>query len=218
METLHYLQEVNEWWISGSVNPVLLQKLHREEFHELVEFLESERITAIIGPRRVGKTTLMYQLIDHLLDTGTKKEHILFASMDDPLVKMMTDPLKTIIDEYREKIVKKPIRDVEKLYIFIDEIHFLADWNLWLKRYFDLKYNIKFIISSSIATHLLKYSRESLVGRISEIKILPLNFKEFIKFKGRTELLKPYGGKDIFKIDVNRDKFELTKYQNELVP
>jgi len=218
MEPLHYLQEVNEWWISGSVNPVLLQKLHREEFHELVEFLESERITAIIGPQRVGKTTLMYQLIDHLLDTGTKKEHILFASMDDPLVKMMmTDPLKTIIDEYREKIVKKPIRDVEKLYIFIDEIHFLADWNLWLKRYFDLKYNIKFIISSSIATHLLKYSRESLVGRISEIKILPLNFKEFIKFKGRTELLKPYGGKDIFKIDVNRDKFELTKYQNELV-
>ena len=143
MEPLHYLQEVNEWWTSGSVNPVLLQKLHRDEFNELAELLESERITAVIGPRRVGKTTLIYQLIDHLLETGTKKEQILFASMDDPLVKMMTDPLKTIIDEYLEKIVKKPIRDVEKLYIFIDEIHFLADWNLWLKRYFDLKYNIK---------------------------------------------------------------------------
>jgi predicted AAA+ superfamily ATPase len=86
-----------------------------------------------------------------------------------------------------------------------------------LKGKFDLKYNIKFIISSSSATHLLKYSRESLVGWISEIKILPLNFKEFIKFKGRTELLKPYGGKDIFNIDVDTEKFELTKYQNELV-
>ena len=64
---------------------------------------------------------------------------------------------------------------------------------------------------------MLKYSGESLVGRISEIKILPLNFKEFIKFKGRIELLKPYSGKDIFTIDVNRDKFELTKFQNELV-
>ncbi|MDW7775863.1 MAG: DUF4143 domain-containing protein [Methanosarcinales archaeon] len=86
-----------------------------------------------------------------------------------------------------------------------------------VKKIFDLKYNLKFIISSSSATHLLKYSRESLVGRISEIKILPLNFKEFVKFKGRTELLETYGGKDIFKIDVNSDKFELTKFQNELV-
>ena len=156
MEPLHYLQEVNEWWTNGSVNPLLLQKLHRDEFNELAELLESERITAVIGPRRVGKTTLMYQLIDHLLDTGIKKEHILFASMDDPL--------KTIIDEYLEKIVKKPIRDIEKIYIFIDEIHFLPDWNLWLKRYFDLKYNIKFIISSSSATHLLKYSENQLLA------------------------------------------------------
>ena len=77
MEPLHYLQEVNEWWTSGSVNPVLLQKLHRDEFNELAELLDSDRITTVIGPQRVGKTTLMYQLIDHLLDTGTRKEHIL---------------------------------------------------------------------------------------------------------------------------------------------
>ncbi|MCL7474605.1 MAG: AAA family ATPase [ANME-2 cluster archaeon] len=94
------------------------------------ELLDSDRITAVIGPRRVGKTTLMYQLTDHLLGTGTQKEHILFASMDDPLVKMMDEPLKTIIDEYLEMVVKKQIRDIEKLYVFIDEIHFLADWNL----------------------------------------------------------------------------------------
>ncbi|MDF1531438.1 MAG: hypothetical protein P1P72_03835 [ANME-2 cluster archaeon] len=55
MEPLRYLQEVNEWWTSGNVNPVLLQKLHRDEFNELVELLDSDRITAVIGPRRVGK-------------------------------------------------------------------------------------------------------------------------------------------------------------------
>ncbi len=217
MEPVGYLKEVNEWWMSSSVDPIFLQEYQRDELQQLIELLNQERITAVIGPRRVGKTTLMYQLIDHLLRSGTKKEHVLFISMDDPLVKMMDDPLKTIIDEYLEKVIKKPIRDVEKLYVFIDEIHFLPDWTLWLKRYYDLKYNIKFIVTSSSATHLLKHSKESLVGRITELKVMPLNFRDFIKFKGRSNLLEPFAEKDIFNLDVKDTTFELTKFQNELV-
>ena len=191
MEIIRYLQAVNEWWRTGAVAPVFLQHNRRDEFGELVNLLDKERITAIIGPRRVGKTTLMYQLMDYLLQSGVPKENVLFVSMDDPLTMTVADPLQIIIDEYLEKIIRKPIRDVERLYIFIDEIHFLEDWNLWLKKYYDLKYNIKFIISSSSATHLLKFSKESLVGRITEIKIMPLNFKEFIKLNGRSDLLEP---------------------------
>ncbi len=217
MEPVGYLTEVNEWWMSGSVDPIFLKEYQRDELQQLIELLDQERITAVIGPRRVGKTTLMYQLIDHLLLSGTKKEHVLFISMDDPLVKMMDDPLKTIIDEYLEKVIKKPIREVEKLYVFIDEIHSLPDWTLWLKRYYDLKYNIKFIVTSSSATHLLKHSKESLVGRITELKVMPLNFRDFIKFKGRGDLLELYSEKDIFNLDVKDTIFELTKFQNELV-
>ncbi|HJH30145.1 MAG TPA: ATP-binding protein [Methanosarcinaceae archaeon] len=217
MEPVGYLTEVNEWWMSGSVDPIFLKEYQRDELQQLIELLDQERITAVIGPRRVGKTTLMYQLIDHLLRSGTKKEHVLFISMDDPLVKMMDDPLKTIIDEYLEKVIKKPIREVEKLYVFIDEIHSLPDWTLWLKRYYDLKYNIKFIVTSSSATHLLKHSKESLVGRITELKVMPLNFRDFIKFKGRGDLLELYSEKDIFNLDVKDTIFELTKFQNELV-
>ncbi|MDO9517694.1 MAG: ATP-binding protein [Methanosarcinaceae archaeon] len=217
MEPVGYLKEVNEWWMSGSVDPIFLQEYQRDELQQLIELLDRERITAVIGPRRVGKTTLMYQLIDHLLRSGIKKEHVLFISMDDPLVKMMDDPLKTIIDEYLEKVIKKPIREVEQLYVFIDEIHFLPDWTLWLKRYYDLKYNIKFIVTSSSATHLLKHSKESLVGRITELKVMPLNFRDFVKFKGRSDLLEPYSKKDIFNLDVKDTIFELTKFENELV-
>ena len=217
MEPIRYLQEVNEWWRTGSVPRVFLQPDCRNEFAELVNLLSKERITAIIGPRRVGKTTLMYQLADHLIQSGVQKENILFVAMDDPLTMTMVDPLKVIMDEYLEKIIRKPVRDVERLYIFIDEIHFLSDWNLWLKKYYDLKYNIKFIISSSSATHLLKFSKESLVGRITEIKIMPLNFTEFIKLSGRSDLLEPYADKDLFHIDMNDLFFDLTKFQDELV-
>ncbi len=217
MEPIRYLQEVNEWWRTGAVAPVFLQPNRRSEFDELVSLLNKERITAIIGPRRVGKTTLMYQLIDHLLQGGTRKENILFMSMDDPLITTVVDPLKIMIEEYLEKIIKKPVRDIERLYIVIDEIHFLKDWNLWLKRYYDLKYNIKFIVSSSSATHLLKFSKESLVGRITEVKTMPLNFKEFIKLKGKSDLLEPYAARDMFHLNVDDLFFELTQFQNEIV-
>jgi len=217
MEPIRYLQEVNEWWRTGAVAPVFLQPNRRSEFDELVSLLNKERITAIIGPRRVGKTTLMYQLIDHLLQGGTRKENILFMSMDDPLITTVVDPLKIMMDEYLEKIIKKPVRDIERLYIVIDEIHFLKDWNLWLKRYYDLKYNIKFIVSSSSATHLLKFSKESLVGRITEVKTMPLNFKEFIKLKGSSDLLKPYATRDLCHLNVDELFFELTQFQNEIV-
>ena len=217
MEPIRYLQEVNEWWRTGAVAPVFLQPNRRSEFDELVSLLNKERITAIIGPRRVGKTTLMYQLIDHLLQGGTRKENILFMSMDDPLITTVVDPLKIMMDEYLEKIIKKPVRDIERLYIVIDEIHFLKDWNLWLKRYYDLKYNIKFIVSSSSATHLLKFSKESLVGRITEVKTMPLNFKEFIKLKGKSDLLEPYAARDMFHLNVDDLFFELTQFQNEIV-
>ena len=217
MEPIRYLQEVNEWWRTGAVALVFLQPNRRGEFDELVDLLDKERITAIIGPRRVGKTTLMYQLIDHLLQSGVRKENILFISMDDPLITMVVDPLKIMVDEYLEKIIKKPVRDIERLYIFIDEIHFLKDWNLWLKRYYDLKYNIKFIATSSSATHLLKFSKESLVGRITEVKTMPLNFEEFIKLRGNSDLLKPYATIDLCHVDVNDLFFELTQFQNEIV-
>ena len=217
MEPIRYLQEVNEWWRTGAVAPVFLQPNRRGEFDELVSLLDKERITAIIGPRRVGKTTLMYQLIDHLLQGGTRKENILFMSMDDPLITTVVDPLKIMMDEYLEKIIKKPVRDIERLYIVIDEIHFLKDWNLWLKRYYDLKYNIKFIVSSPSATHLLKFSKESLVGRITEVKTMPLNFKEFIKLKGKSDLLEPYAARDMFHLNVDDLFFELTQFQNEIV-
>jgi len=217
MEPIRYLQEVNEWWRTGAVPRVFLQPECRDEFAELVNLLNKERITAIIGPRRVGKTTLMYQLVDHLIQSGVQKKNILFVTMDDPLTMTMVDPLRMIIDEYLEKIVRKPVRDVERLYIFIDEIHFLRNWNLWLKKYYDLKYNIKFIISSSSATHLLKFSKESLVGRITEIKIMPLNFTEFIKLSGRSDLLESYADRDIFHIDMDDLFFDLTQFQDELV-
>ena len=70
----------------------------------------------------------------------------------------------------------------DKVYVFIDEIHFIKNWQNYLKTYFDRKYNIKFIITGSSSMHLFKDANESLLGRIENIYVLPLTFNQFMNF------------------------------------
>lgn len=84
MHIINALKTQNEWWTTERVPSELLQKTKREEFETATKLLDDNRITAIIGPRRTGKTTLLYQLIQFLLGRGIEKERILFFSMDDP--------------------------------------------------------------------------------------------------------------------------------------
>ena len=74
----------NEWWATGKSSVDAVYKLARNELNTVIEGLDARRIQIIIGPRRVGKSTLMQQTIGHLLKTGTEPKRILFFSCDDP--------------------------------------------------------------------------------------------------------------------------------------
>ena len=39
--------------------------------------------------RRVGKTTILYQIIDHLIDEGINPRNILYATFDNPILKLV---------------------------------------------------------------------------------------------------------------------------------
>ncbi|MCX9085713.1 MAG: AAA family ATPase [Candidatus Methanoperedens sp.] len=160
MPLLDILRAQNEWWSTGKVPSVLLKDIKRIEFEKAIGQIDDERILGMIGPRRTGKTTILYQLINKILE-NTNPERILFFSADDPALLPFKDNLfENIIKTFFEDVLLESKRG-EKVYIFIDELHFLADWELWLKKYYDLKYNIKFIISSSSAIHIQrKYTRK----------------------------------------------------------
>ncbi len=68
------------------------------------------------------------------------------------------------------------------MYVFIDEVHFLENWHFFIKKYFDRKYPIKFLVSGSAAT-LIRKGAESLAGRTIEDIIYPFSFYEFLSFK-----------------------------------
>ncbi len=174
---INYIINYNTWWETGSVNDIPDYK--RSLFHELIKYLDDRQILVIYGLRRTGKTTIMYQLIDYLLKNNINRSNILYFSFDYTNIE-----LKDIIEDYEKYILKKPIKmENNKIYIFLDEVQKLNDWENKIKIYYDLYKNIKFIISGSASINIERNSNESLAGRMYDFILKPLTFKEYLALK-----------------------------------
>ena len=183
MDIITSLTQTNRWWITGKIDDIFLYKTIRSEFEQIKALLGMERILSVIGPRRVGKSTLLLQTINFCLESGVEPGRILRLNADDPTLFWDGATIYDVIETYASEILHENLNDLtERIYIFIDEIHVLKDWQVWLKYYFDRKLKIKFIISGSSAAHLFEGSKESLLGRIESVLILPLSFTQFADF------------------------------------
>ncbi len=162
----------------------------RDYFEGLKEKLDNKFILNLIWIRRVGKTTLMKQLIDYLiLEKKINRKNIFFYSFD------MWWEIQEQIEEYT-KITKIDL-EKEKVYIFLDEIQKIPDFQSKIKVFFDFYPNIKFILSWSSSLYLQK--KESLAWRIFEIYIKTLSFKEYLRFKNLNYYLEE---KNIYKREI----------------
>ena len=189
MANIEKLKEIiyfhNPWWIGQSISHELLADYERPVLKRLLSYLNLERILVIKGPRRTGKTTLLYQMIDYLLKNGIEAKNILYLSFDDLQTRQDFDQ---IIKVYQE-LVKKVLPFEKEVYFFLDEVQFLENWSLYLKRYFDKKYPIKFIVSGSAAS-LIKKNSESLAGRTIEEIVFPFSFYEYLDYCFQDKKLK----------------------------
>jgi len=186
-ELLRILHTHNPWWASGQVPATKAPPFKRRDYYKLLENVENPKIVAVIGARRVGKTTLMYQLIENII-TNTEPKRALYVSLDDPYLKITIESLKTIFDLYSKYILKEPLSDLkERAYVFLDEVQTLEKWDIVLKRWFDLGYKMKFFISGSSSVNILTGGAESLVGRMSPQIVLPMKFLETVRFHMKAE-------------------------------
>jgi predicted AAA+ superfamily ATPase len=185
MALIDSLHKVNPWWRTGTGNPGYRYPVKRPEFSSLLASMDRTRIQILVGPRRVGKSTLLHQAISHLLETGTHPNRILFFSGDDPALQLHSQDLGTILEVYSVEVLGEAFGESqEKVYIFIDEIHFLPNWQKWIKSYYDRRLGIRFLLSGSSATHLFQGSNESLLGRVDTLEVLPLTASRFAHFYG----------------------------------
>ena len=174
------LAKYNRHWERDFVYPYPIK---RKIFSSIVSYLYKKNILELSGLRRVGKSTLMYQMINELLYKKIDPYHILYFTFDESQL-----PIEELFHSYfvQARIDYKR----EPVYIFLDEIQKLKNFQNQIKVYYDLYPNIKFIISGSTSFFIRKKPQESLAGRVISFVILPLFFDEYLMFCGKEEFLK----------------------------
>jgi len=175
MEVEDALFFYNPWWVK-KISPYLIKEYKRDAFYKIEKYLDINRIIVIKGPRRVGKTTIMYQMVDNLL-RKVNPTQILYVPFDDP---KLTD-FDKILDFYQNRILKAGL-EKKQTYLFLDEVQYLKNWQYHVKKYYDRNYPIKFVVSGSSAT-LIRKDTESLMGRTIEEILLPFSFREFLQYQ-----------------------------------
>ncbi len=179
---MELLELLNPWWKSGKVSKELALPYKRVQFGELKRLISVRPITIVSGLRRVGKSVLIYQLIDHLISSGIDPKSILYFSFDQKVEEMLS-----ILQTYRE--LSGADWENGRVYIFLDEIQKLSDWSNKLKLLYDRLPKAKFVISGSSSFHLEKEAMKNLAGRYFEVNIKPLSFAEYLQMSGsRIEL------------------------------
>lgn len=150
-----------------------------------------------VGLRRAGKSYLMYQQIQQLLEEGHELEEILYFNFeDDRLVNLSIEELDLIKICYEELYAHKPI-------FFLDEIQIVSYWEKFARRLADQKYRV--YITGSNAKMLSSEIATTLGGRYMIQNIYPFSFAEYLKaneveagptwyFKNRTEIIRTFSG------------------------
>lgn len=180
-DILKSLKRDNTWWLDGRAGlpPDLRRRAYFEPFVKVALNWDVNRSVVLMGPRRVGKTVMLKQLVEHALSEGFPASQLFMVSLDTPLYSGMA--LERLLQLFEKQSFHHP--DSRRVMIF-DEIQYLKDWEVHLKVLTDRYPNTRFIASGSAAAALRLKSQESGAGRFTEFYLSPLTFAEFLDFKG----------------------------------
>ena len=187
-DILSRLQFDNPWWEEGGKEKIVYEDTPRRKyfktFSQNILDTSVRRAIVLMGPRRVGKTVMVYHSIRTLLDSGISAENILYISLETPIYTGLS--LERMLSYFQELFKHK--RD-SKLFIFFDEIQYLREWDIHLKALVDSFPNYRFVATGSAAAALRLKSNESGAGRFSDYILPPLTFAEYLMFIGREDEL-----------------------------
>ena len=174
----------NPWWDNGVTGKVAFQNTPRRKyfdaFHRTITDASVHRAIVLMGPRRIGKTVMVYHAIRKLLDSTINPNNILYISLETPIYTGLS--LEAILSYFQELFAHK--RD-SILYVFFDEIQYLKNWEVHLKSLVDSYHDYRFVATGSAAAALRLKSNESGAGRFSDYVLPPLTFAEYLMFIGR---------------------------------
>lgn len=174
----------NPWWTTGEIADdydAMPRRPYIDLFYPIVADLSVRRAAILMGPRRVGKTVMIYHSIKRLIDSGVDPRKIVYLSVDTPIYSNVS--LDELFSYARTSLHTD---EVDGFFVFYDEIQYLKDWEVHLKSMVDTYRKTKFVASGSAAAALLKMkSNESGAGRFTDFMLPPLTFFEFLRLQRR---------------------------------
>ena len=142
-----------------------------------------DKATAIIGMRRAGKTSLMWQILSDRHASGTPRAGLLYFSFEDErLADLQVQDLELLVEGFYQ--INPTWRDQRRATFFLDEIQLVPRWELFARRLLDSE-NIELFLSDSSARLLSREVATSMRGRAMEAVVSPFSFREMLRHAGR---------------------------------
>lgn len=147
----------------------------RDQEIEVISIPHLRKAMLITGFRRVGKTYLLYSLINKLLKNHAKSD-LLYINLEDERITPKTEFLSGLIPAFKSYFGKNP------LYLLLDELQTIPDWSRWLRRMLDTE-KFQIFVTGSSSTISAGGLPTEMRGRSWETKVYPLSLAEYFKFK-----------------------------------
>lgn len=178
----------------GRYRPIIRQKIADALAAPLPVFTERDihlpqipgKAMVVIGMRRTGKTTFLWQNLGARIAAGYPREALLhFSFEDERLAGLAVEDLHCIVEEYYA--LHPELRDRRRVTFFLDEIQEVTGWERFVRRLMDTEQTDIFLSGSS--SRLL--SREvatSMRGRGVEVLVHPFSFREYLRHRNAEPL------------------------------
>ncbi len=168
------------------------------------------RAIAVTGMRRVGKTTLLWQILQERAQSGTPREALVFFSFEDErLMGMSAQHLHLLVEEYYALFPEH--RDRTLVTLFLDEIQLVQGWETFVRRLLDSE-KVDIFLSGSSSRMLSREVASSMRGRTMEVQVFPFSFREYLRFYG----VEPTASVDrLSKSERSQVQFYLERYLRE---
>jgi len=185
------IRAANPWWNASDLDLAdavpfsgLRVRPYFHLFRPLATARSPTRALLLMGPRRVGKTVLVFHLIRWLLNNDVSPKQIVYLDLQQPLYGGL--PLEVLLSH---AIEARGMPEGRGMYVFFDEVQYLRKWEVHLKSLVDSYPHIKFIATGSAAAALRLKSNESGAGRFTDFLLPPLTFFEYLDLIDERKLI-----------------------------
>ncbi len=170
------IELLNPWVRGKELELGIIRTNYLVPIDEVVK--KSKQFLFILGSRRLGKTTIIFQYIDQLINEGVDPKKILFLSLDNTNLAQLDIYGLLASEKYK--------------YVFLDEVHYLEDWARILKSLYDIPGYKTRIVASGSSSKVIEDNEAYLTGRSRKIMVLPLSYLEFGEFDKTDNQLQNY--------------------------